>query len=426
MRTRARGISTARRRDLVCNRIRGHCVACNSAADCADGPCIGHSCVYGRTCESSLECADLRVVCAPALPRAWPSNGVGKGCAECANARDCNDTETCEEGLCVDVCERQGLNCGDANGASCGECPGEAQCAPDGRSCLTTISLGFFWIESMLSHENHLFLWVDGRNGTPGIWRLDLEGDEQPRRVLMTGSGYLDGVAVAGKKLFAARTDGTLQSGPLDGRLNKFADVPGAGPSNSAWCQSLAGHGDYAVCALVDDDARVASGLYRIPVDGTAATFFEGGVSQPAGVFVSGDEVVWSDSSRIAKTHLLTGKRTELERIQANLHLIAGGYAFYETTDGVLRRAPLAGGAPETVKTQSTYGRMRLVGASETKLYFAAGTDSIALFETALDGGEPSTVAEPGAFSSNQVVGVHVHRDRLYVVMSGDVVRMDR
>lgn len=414
---------------LVCNRDQGHCVACNTAADCSDGPCLGHSCVGSRACESSLECADLRMVCAPAQPPSWPLNYAGKGCAECADAQDCNPSETCNGGLCVEVCKQQGRICGEAQGASCGECPGDAQCAPDGRSCLTVLTTGFFVAERMLAHGNHLFLWAEGRNGGAAVWRIDLDGDHRASLLTGSGSGYIDGLAIAGGQLFVARTNGVLYAGPLGGKLTKFADVPGADVSSNVWCQSLAGHREHVICALVDYKSQVASGLYRIPVDGSPPALFDDTVSQPSGLLVSGDDVVWSNfnSRRVEKSNLRTKQRVELERVQANLQQLAGGYAFYATMAGELRRAPLAGGPPEAVEGHAGSSRRHLVGATDTKLYFVVdATTSTALVETNLDGSQPATIVDSEAFAGQRLLGVHVHSGSLHVVLETSVVRIDR
>lgn len=413
---------------LVCDKAASHCVACNTSADCPDGPCVGHSCVESRACDSSLECTDLNMVCAPVRSPAWPESYAGKGCAECADAQDCDVGEACLEGLCVDVCAQQGRICGGVAGATCGECAAGGVCTPDGRSCLNFLPADYY-ADYMLAHDGTVFVWRDGRGGSAIIWRIDLDGTGAAKVAYSGGSGFIDGVAIAGGKVFAARTDGSLLSGTLDGKLTKFANVPGTDVSDSVWCQSLAGNDTHVVCALVDYKAQIPSGLYRIPVDGSAPTLFENTVTQPSGMLALGDEVVWSDfnGKRVGKTGLLTGKRTVFEKVQAHLLAIAGGYAFYETMDDTLRRALLSDGLADAVTDSTKQRNWRLLGATETRLYFADLTaETITLIETDLDGGAPNTVGEMPTFGDQRLLGVHEHAGNLYVILGSGVVRVDR
>ncbi|MCB9649370.1 MAG: hypothetical protein H6730_22615 [Deltaproteobacteria bacterium] len=367
----------------VCDQAGGKCVACNSAADCPGGPCLGHTCLDNPACTSSLECADLHMVCAQALPPAWPESYGGQGCAECAGANDCGPREACHGGLCQDVCA--GRVCGSVEGATCGTCPGESFCTPDGRGCLAYLATSFSAEEGFAQGATAL-VWADGRSGAAALWSVDLATGTDRLLTLGVGAeGYLDGATLAGGKVFAAYTDGYLYSGDVQGRLSRFTAVPGLGTSNSVWCQGLAGHDAYVICALVDYDDAVPSGLYRFPLDGQPGVKIDD-VVQPSGLIVADEEVFWSDFNGgvVGKTGLLSGQHTVLERVQADLLAVEGGYVYYVDTDDALRRVPAAGGASQGLTTEPN--RWWLLGHGPEGLILGDRQSGGALYEADLDG----------------------------------------
>ncbi len=413
----------------VCDTQAGRCVACNSSADCGDKACLGHSCVDNPACQSSLDCAEIEMVCAPALPPAWPESFMGQGCAECGSANDCSAQEGCVGGFCTDICGER--ICGTVDGVECGSCGGQALCAADGMACVSALPAQFE-AEAVYFDQGRALLWRDGRSsGGAHVWSIDLAGDGTTTSLYvgLGGLPYLDGVTVAGGRVFAALTDGSMLSGTAQGRLTPFTNVPGVGNSDSVWCQGLAGHSAYVVCDLVDYDETVTSGLYRFPVDGQAPSLIDT-IVQASGIFVEGDEVIWSDfnGAQIGKSQLLTGQRTVLARTQGDLLGVAGGYVYLRNTNNELQRINIAGGSPEFVTDEPS--NWRQVTVAEDRLFLVSRGESATIYEADLDGGNLRSILEIGGIGlpvdGSSVLGLRAIGADLFLVTRYGVAKISR
>lgn len=412
----------------VCDTSAGRCVACNSSADCGDKACLGHSCVDNPACQSSLDCAELEMVCAPALPPAWPQSFMGQACAECASRNDCAAQEGCTDGFCVDVCGDR--ICGTVDGAECGSCSGDGICAAGGMACVSVLPAQFD-AEAVYFDQGQALVWKDGRSsGRANVWSIDLAGSGSATNLYLGQSGvYLDGVTVAGGRVFAALTDGSIVSGASQGRLTTFTNVPGVGTSQSVWCQGLAGHADHLVCDLVDYDEAVTSGLYRFPVDGQAPSLIDT-IVQSSGLFVAGEEVIWSDFNgvQIGKSQLLTGQRTVLARTQADLIGVAGGHVYLRTTENELQRIPLAGGNPAPVTNEPRSWAQ--VTVAEDRLFLVSRGESATIYEANLDGTNLRSILELGSsglpVDVSTVLGLRAIGAELFMVTRYGVGKISR
>lgn len=411
----------------VCDTAGARCVACNSAADCPSGPCLGHSCFDNPSCTSSLECADLMMVCADVQPPAWPAEFLGQGCAECDGNNDCGLAEACESNFCANVCGDR--VCGAVQGADCGSCAGGALCAPDGMACFEFSPAGY-QAEEFVVIDGTILAWNDGRNtGSARLWATSLAGTGAATLLFQgQGGAYLDGVTMAGPKVYAALTDGSILSGTTQGRLSVFGQVPGADTSDSVWCQGLAGHEAFVICALVDYDNTIPNGLYRIPIDGGRPALIDT-ISQPDGLFTWGNDVLWSDFNgvQVGKSGLITGNRTVLERVQARLVGVKGGYLYYDSTNSGLRRSAIDGSGASAVTSEPE--RWQIVGFDGDRILLVEKRASeLVLYDAALDGTNTREVINFGVVLPAPSSRIHVERyqGQLYLVTSAGVLKIVR
>jgi hypothetical protein len=121
----------------VCAGFRHVCVDCVNNVDCGEGEvCVHSECEMRGSCEDSLDCPSLDLVCVETGGGPGPQQGL---CLECAGTEDCGEEESCVDNACVRGCASDkdctplGLLCNFESG-SCVECLASDRCA-EGEYC---------------------------------------------------------------------------------------------------------------------------------------------------------------------------------------------------------------------------------------------------------------------------------------------------
>lgn len=245
---------------LLCDTEASRCVECNKAADCGgDKGCLGHSCVPVTPCANGFDCVDQHMACAPAAPPAWPAQAGGNACQECGYSLECPQGSVCYGGFCYEGCSLIGRTCGEFESVFCGSCP-QGECTGAGSSCVIwETTPGGEHIASALDADKAYVLFADGNVNDGWLYAIDRTMGEV--EIKAKSSAYLWSLAFNSSELFWSEAFYVMRMPKSGGSPSLLTQVQGL-------CREVKANEDDVFCSMegLDDE----NGLYKFNIaDGT-------------------------------------------------------------------------------------------------------------------------------------------------------------